>query len=188
MKNRIIKKTLYAAAILCMTSYVCTASPAWSEDIKIGFVDSQKVLDNSIKGKDVKDTLNEYVQSRQKIVEIEEADLKKLQDDLTKQSAILSPEAKKEKEELFQRKFMEYQKKVNELQKEIQSRRTEILEEFNNELDKLVKTIGEKEGYAIIFNNLEVNIVMFAKPSLDLTKRVTEELDKNTKKEEKDKK
>lgn len=188
MKIRIFKKAVYAAAILGVVFCVSSIKSAYSEELKIGYIDSQKILDNSIRGKEVKETLNEYVQSRQKIVEIEESDLKKLQDDISKQGAILNPDSKKEKEELFQKKFMEYQKKVNELQKEIQQRRAEILEEFNNELGKVVRTLGEKEGYSIIFNNLEVNIVLFAKSSLDLTKHVTEEMDKNSKKEDKGKK
>ena len=187
MKKSICKKMMYAAAIGVIV-YTCSTHPAYSEEYKIGYVDSQKVLDNSLKGKEVKETLNEYVQSRQKIVEIEEMELKKLQEDISKQGAILSPEARREKEDLFQKRFMEYQKKVNELQKEIQQRRTDILEEFNNEVEKFVKTIGEKEGYAMIFNNLDINIVMFAKPSLNLTDRIITELDKSVKKEEKGKK
>ncbi|MBI5038211.1 MAG: OmpH family outer membrane protein [Nitrospirae bacterium] len=181
------KKTIYAV-ILGVFFYAVAANPACSEEVKIGLVDSQMVLDNSLKGKEVKEALNDYVQSRQKIVDIEEIDLRKLQEELTKQAAILSPETKQEKEELFQKKFLEYQKKVSELQKEIQQRRTEMLEGFNNELEKLVRAIGEKEGYALILNNLDVKIVMFAKPSIDLTKRITEEMDKGIKKEEKGKK
>lgn len=187
MNIRICKKTIYAL-ILGVIFYAAATHPVCAEENKIGLVDSQLVLDNSLKGKEVKEALNDYVQSRQKIVDIEEADLKKLQEDLTKQAAILSPEAKQEKEALFQKKFMEYQKRVNELQKEIQQRRTEMLEEFNSELEKIVRSIGEKEGYALILNNLDVKIVMFAKPSIDMTKRVTEEMDKGVKKDEKGKK
>ena len=110
------KKVLYAAiAVLFLAMY--TVLPVRAEDTRIGFIDAQKVLDESLRGKQVKDQLNEYVQSRQKIVDIEEIDLKNLQEEMTKQGAVLSPSAKQEKEELFQRKFMEYQKKVSELQK-----------------------------------------------------------------------
>lgn len=186
MKISILKK-VGCAAIVGTVMYVFGPLPACAEDIKIGYVDAQEVLDNSLKGKEVKDRLNEYVQSRQKIVDIEEADLKKLQDDFSKQGAILSPEARREKEELLQKRFMEYQKKVTELQKEIQQKRTEILEEFNVELEDIVQTIGEKEGYAIIFNNLDINIVMFAKPSLNLTDRIIAEMDKKMKKEKTEK-
>lgn len=187
MKISMFKKAVYAALVGGIF-YACMTHPAYSEEFKVGYVDSQKVLDDSLMGKQIKDSVNEYVQSRQKIIDIEEAELRKLQEEISKQEAILSPDARQEKEELFQKKFMEYQKKVGELQKEIQQRRTEKLEEFNNELAKVVKTIGEKEGYAIIFNNLDVNVVMYAKPSLNLTGRIIQEMDKNIQKEEKDKK
>lgn len=171
------KKVFYAVITgLVLTMY--TVLPVRAEDVKIGFIDAQKVLDESLKGKQVKDQLNEYVQSRQKIVDIEETELKDLQDELTKQGAVLSPSAKQAKEEQFQAKFMEYQKKVTELQKEIQQRRTEKLEEFNVELGNIAKTLGEKEGYSMILTNLDLNIIVYAKPSLNLTDRVIQELDK----------
>jgi len=180
MKISIIRKGFYLL-IIGIAMFAYPVNPANSEEFKMGYVDSQKVLDESLSGKQVKDALNEYVQSRQKIVDIEESELRKFQEDISKQSAILSPEARQEKEETFQKKFMEYQKKVGELQKEIQARRTEKLEEFNVELDKIVKSIGEKEGFSIILNNLEVNIVLYAKPSFNLTDRIISELDKNIK-------
>ena len=71
------------------------------------------------------------------------------------------------------------------MQKEIQQRRVEKLEEFNSELEKIVRNIGEKEGFSIILSNLDVNIIIYAKPSLNLTERVVQELDKNIKKDEK---
>ena len=181
------KKVLYAAiAVLFLAMY--TVLPVRAEDTRIGFIDAQKVLDESLRGQQVKDQLNEYVQSRQKIVDIEETELKDLQEELTKQGAVLSPSAKQEKEELFQKKFMEYQKKVTELQKEIQQRRTDKLEEFNIELEKIAKTLGEKEGYSMILTNLDVNIIIYAKPSLNLTDSVIQELDKGLPKVKDDKK
>jgi len=172
-----IKETAYIL-LMGMAMYAFTAMPARSEEFKIGYVDSQKVLDNSLLGKRVRDELNEYVQSRQKIVDLEEADLRKLQEDLSRQGSVLSEEARQEKENLFQKKLMEYQKKVNELQKEIQQRRAEKIDEFNAQLSGVVKMIGEREGFSMILNNLDVNVVMYAKPALDLTSLVIEEMDK----------
>lgn len=176
------KKVLYAVITgIFLTMYAVL--PVRAEEAKIGFIDVQRVLDESLKGKQVKDQLNEYVQSRQKIVDIEESELKDLQDELTKQGAVLSPSAKQEKEEQFQKKFMDYQKKVSELQKEIQQRRTEKLEEFNTELEKIARAMGEKEHYSMILTNLDVNIIIYSNPSLNLTERVIKELDKGVAKD-----
>ena len=176
------KKTLYAVIIgIFLAMYA--VQPAMAEENKIGYIDAQRVLDESTKGKQVKDQLNDYVQSRQKIIDIEESELRNLQEEISRQGAVLSPEAKQEKEEQFQKKFMEYQKKVSELQKEIQQRRAEKLQEFNVELEKIAKTLGEKEGYSMILTNLDVNIIIYAKPSLNLTDRIIQELDKGLPKE-----
>ena len=195
MKISGIKKVFLFTAVTGILIYSFTASPARSEEFKIGYVDAQKVLDESKLGEQVKESLNEYVQSRQKIVDIEETELKKLEEDLSKQGAVLSPEAKQDKEEQLQRKYMEYQRKVGELQKEIQLRRTEKLEEFNKNLEKIVKALGEKDGYSMILNNPASNTVVYSKPSLDLTERLIQEIDKNqtietpkTEKYDKDKK
>lgn len=184
MKISMLKKVLFTV-VTGAALYAFTASPAISEEFKIGFVDAQKVLDESAMGKLVKDSLNEYVQSRQKIVDIEESELKKFEEDLSKQSAVLSPDAKQEREAQLQRKYMEYQKKVGELQKEIQQRRTEKLEEFNQNLEKLVKLMGEKEDFSIILNNPASNIIIYSKPSLDLTDRLIQEIDKTSVKDDK---
>ena len=52
------KKVLYAAiAVLFLAMY--TVLPVRAEDTRIGFIDAQKVLDESLRGQQVKDQLNE---------------------------------------------------------------------------------------------------------------------------------
>ena len=50
---------------------------AGAEELKIGVINPQKVLEATKQGKKVKQTLAEYVQTRQKLLESEAADLKK---------------------------------------------------------------------------------------------------------------
>ena len=116
MKNR--WKVLIAAMGLALV----TAAPATAE-LKIGVIEPQKVLDNTGRGKKIKDTLQEYVKSRQRIIDLEEEELKKMEEDLVKQGAVLSPEAKKDKEESFRRRMMEYQRKVQQLNGEVQGKK-----------------------------------------------------------------
>jgi len=50
-------------------------------------------------------------------------------------------------------------------------------------LEKIAKTLGEKEGYSMILTNLDLNIIIYVKPALNLTDRVIKELDKGLTKE-----
>src|SRR5579884_1126761 len=160
---------------------VVMSGTAFAQNVKFGFVDAQKVLEISKEGKRVKANMEEYVKSRQKIIDLEEQELKQLEDDLTRQGGVLSPEAKKVKQDDFQKKLMEYQKKATELNKEVQGKKLSTLQEFNKKLEEAVKQIAEKEGYTFVLDkNAEGGAVIYAKDTFDITSKVIEQVDKNT--------
>jgi outer membrane protein len=150
-----------------------------ADSLKIGYVDAQKVLDSTKAGKKAKDSMEEFVKSRQKIIDLDESDIKQLQDDLNRQSAVLSADARREKEENLQRKVMEYQKRAGDLNKEVQNKKKEVLDQFNKNLEDIVKKVADRGGYSIVIDrNAEGGVLLFAKESLDLTDEVVKEFEK----------
>ena len=173
-------RTAIVAAILALL----WSGTAHAADLKIGVIEPQKVLDGTRNGKKIKDSLQEYVKSRQKIIDLEEEELKKIEEDLVKQSAVLSADAKKEKEETFRKRMMEYQRKVGQLNQEVQNKKKEVLEEFNKGLEQIVKGIADKEKLSLVVekgDNGAGALVVYSHPSLDITDRVIKELDKGAK-------
>ena|SRR3990172_9460270 len=156
-----------------------SAALAGAENIKIGTIDAQRILENTKAGKKVKVTLEEYVKSRQKIIDLEEQELKNFEEELKKQLPVLSAEAKKDKQEGFQKKILDYQKKVTEVNNEVQNKKKEVLEDFNKTLEQIAKNIAEKEGYTVILDrNSGGGVIVYAKESVDITDRVIQEFDK----------
>jgi len=152
---------------------------AYAESPKIGFIDAQKILEESKEGKRIKAVMEEFVKSRQKIIDLDEEELKKLEDDFTKQSPVLSADARKAKEEEFQKKMASYQKRSATLNKEVQEKKMEGLKEFNDKLEAVVKQIAEKEGYQFIFDrNEQGGTVVYANASYDITPKIIEQIDK----------
>jgi outer membrane protein len=177
-------KTGWGVLIIGVIIALACGLPAWAAELKIGVIEPQKVLDGTKTGKKVKDSLAEYVKSRQKIIDMEEEDLKKMEEDLVKQGSVLSAEAKKDKEESFRRKMVEYQRKVGQLNQEVQTKRKEVLDEFNKSLEQVVKGIAEKEKLSLVVekgNDGAGALIVYSHPSLDLTDRVIKELDKAAK-------
>ena len=173
-------RTAIVAAILALL----WSGTAYAADLKIGVIEPQKVLDGTRNGKKIKDSLQEYVKSRQKIIDLEEEELKKIEEDLVKQSAVLSADAKKEKEETFRKRMMEYQRKVGQLNEEVQNKKKEVLDEFNKGLEQIVKGIADKEKLSLVVekgDNGAGALVVYSHPSLDITDRVIKELDKGAK-------
>ena len=170
----------WISIFVLMFGILAWMNPAYStENLKMAYLDAQKVLDGTKAGRRAKETLEEFTKSRQKIIDLDESEIKRLQEDLARQGSVLSPEARREKEESLQRKFMDYQKKISELTKELQSKRRDILEEFNKGLEEIVKRIAEKNGYTFVFDrNSEGGVLLYAAQALDITDEVIKEYDK----------
>lgn len=167
---------LYMVFIL---SLVFAVSNAKAAETKIGYINAIKIFDTTKSGKKAKSLLEDYIKARQKIVDQEEDEIKKLEEEITKQGAVLSGEAKKEKEMTFQKKLAAYQKKAVDLNREIQEKKTEVLKEFNKTLEEVVKKVAEKEGYQIIFDkNPDIGTVVYIADSMDLSQKIVEEMDK----------
>ncbi|TAJ97811.1 MAG: OmpH family outer membrane protein [Candidatus Manganitrophaceae bacterium] len=164
---------------LSVVLFVVISGTAFAQNLKLGYVDAQKVLETSKEGKRVKTNMEEFVKSRQKIIDLEEQELKQLEEDLVRQGALLSPEAKKVKQDDFQKKLMEYQKKATELNKEVQGKKFDTLRDFNKRLEEAVRQIAEKEGYSIVLDkNSEGGSVLYAKETFDITPKVIEQVDR----------
>jgi outer membrane protein len=157
------------------------AQLSWgAEGIKIGFIDAQKVLENSKTGKQVKSRMEEYLKPRQKIIDDQKDELRRLEEDLNRQTSVLSPEAKKAKEEDFRKKLSDYQKRAMELNDEVQSKKLEVLKDFNKKLEEAARQIAEKEGFTFVFDkNADGGSLVYARDNYDLTDKVIEQVDKN---------
>ncbi|MEJ2231141.1 MAG: OmpH family outer membrane protein [Nitrospirales bacterium] len=55
-------------------------------DLPIGVVDPQRILQETIKGQRLSDTLNAFMKDRQALVELEQKELRKLEEELMAQS------------------------------------------------------------------------------------------------------
>ncbi len=168
-----------AAGIFLAWMFLIVAAVDAAETVKIGYVDAQKILDNTKAGKKSKEGMEEFVKSRQKIIDLDESEIKQLQDDLTRQVAVLSPDARREKEESLQRKVMDYQRRAGEMNKEVQSKKKEVLDKFNKDLEGIVKKVAERGGYSFVIDrNAESGVLLYAKESFDLTDEVVKEFEK----------
>jgi outer membrane protein len=154
--------------------------PAWSEETKIGVIEPQRILEMTKEGKKIKASLEDYVKTRQRLIESEEGDLKKFQEDLAQQGTVLSPAALQAKEEAFRQKAVAYQRHIQELENDIQTKKREVLGEFSKKLEQVVIAIADKEGIGLVLDKGESGpgtMVLYNHPSINLTDRVIKMLD-----------
>lgn len=166
MKRFIV--TLFAALLL--------ATPALAADQKIGYVDLQKALNTSEAGKAAKDRITKKVKEYEGTIDTRQKELKKLKDDLEKQGMLLSEDARGAKERDYQQKVKEFQRFTKDIQEELQQKDADFTKQILEELFKVIKEVGEKEGYTLILEQSESSI-LYADEKANLTDKVIKAFD-----------
>ncbi|MFQ5508900.1 MAG: OmpH family outer membrane protein [Leptospirillia bacterium] len=148
-----------------------------AEPGQVGWVNAQRILDETRAGQSIKDRVEAYRASSQQMIDLEESELAALEEKIKTQASLLSEQALHEKEQEFQRKLSQYQKKAMELNKSLQDKKLELLEEFNDTLISAVAVVAGKKGLAFVLDNGSDGTVLYADDSLDVTADVMAQID-----------
>ena len=166
----------------------CSTSPSGtsgeqrfaSSGFTVGVVDTEWLLKESKLGRQVSETLETFMQNRQALLELEQQELRRLENELLRQGSVLSPSARQEKEEGFRRRMVEYQQKAGDMNREVQAKRAELLDEFRAQVDVIVKRIAREHGMALVIEKGQKTSTRYYESSLDLSPAVKEALDRET--------
>jgi outer membrane protein len=142
-----------------------------AETLKVGIVDLLKALNESESGKRAKTDLESLIKSKQSSIEEKGKNIEKLRTEFEKQAAIISPEAKKAKEDELERLIRDYQRIVADSQAEVKKKEGELTGEILKDLRETINKIAQEEGFALILEHAE-GLVLYANKSLDLTDKV----------------
>jgi outer membrane protein len=142
-----------------------TASP------KIGYIDLQKVMMESEKGKEVKKSLTDEFEKARKTLTQKQDELQKIKDTLEKQTTTMTPDARADKEKQYQAKVKDYQRLQTDYEAELRQKDQELSQKLLKELEEIVKGLGESEKYTLILERSQAGI-LFATPAVDATDKI----------------
>ena len=148
----------------------------WSAEIKIGCVDIQKAMNECQAGIEAKKSIAKEMEKLQKLFGERQRELQAMKESLDKQGPMMKPDAREAKEREFQTKVRDYQRWLEDQQKDIQQKGREMERTISQGLQKVIKKIGEEEGYALVLEKNE-NIVLFSSKAIDFTDRVIKTYD-----------
>ncbi len=168
------------ALVLCLTVWGCALGAGGQAGAKVGVVDPVRVLKETTAGKKAEESLTSFVKNRQAVIELEEKELKRMEEDLMRQASVLTGNAKKEREQQFQRRVMEFQQKGNELNREIQEKQKEVMEGFREKVERVVAKVAQQQGVQMVLEKTKGGMTLYSDASLDITGKVVEELNKGT--------
>lgn len=164
-----------AALILAATGCAASSIPA---NVRVGAVDPQKVFNESNAGKKAKDMLASFAKNRQALIELEEKELRRMEEDFMKQASVLSPNAKQEREAQFRRRMQEYQQKTAELNREVQEKQKDVLESFRDKVEAVTAKVAKRLGLQVVVDKGRGGPTVYSEEALDISNQVVEEFNR----------
>ena len=146
------------------------SSPAFAEG-KIGFVNSQKILNDAPQAARAKKKIEKDFEKRDQDLQRMAKQLQTMQENLDKNSVTMSESERRTKEREFGELNRDFQRKQREFREDLSQRQNEEMASIFERVNKVIKQIAETEKYDIIFQE-----AVYANPRIDITDKVIKAL------------
>ena len=146
-------------------------------EVKLGFIDMQKAIQETKEGKAAKKQLEGDFNKKKAELEKKEGELKKKFEDFEKKALALSNEVKAKQQQELQIEMQKHQQLVAKSQMDIQKKERDLTEPIVKKVQGIIAKIAKAENYTVILEKSE-QLVLFAQPNIDLTDRVVKEANK----------
>ena len=163
--NRLLKSALAASVVLAFT---CSAH---AEEVKIGYVNSDRVLREAMRAKTAQAKLEAEFAKRDKDMADLAGKLKANSEKLEKEAPTLSESERSRRQRDLVEQDREFQRKRREFQEDLTQRKNEELSAVVDRANKVIKQIFESEKYDLIIQE-----AVFAGPKIDITDKVVKAL------------
>ena len=166
-------KKIWAAALILIAQGAAAQAPAGpAGGSKFGFVHTERILRDAAPAQRAQKKIeSEFKKRDQELAQIA-GELKRMQDDLDKNSMTMSETQRRSKEREFGDLNRDFQRKQREFREDLNQRRNEELAQVVAEANRVIKQIAEQEKFDIIFQD-----AVFASPRIDITDKVIKALD-----------
>jgi len=151
------------AALMLMLA----AAVAGAADIKIGFVDVERIRRESAPAERASKQLEKEFAPRAQELQRREAQVKSLQGQLEKDVMTMSEGERRSKEQELSRMSVDLQRLQREYREDLNMRRNQELASLFERADRVIKQIADAENFDLILQE-----AVFRSPRIDITERV----------------
>lgn len=172
-----MRKVAVATLVMFLFS-LFSAALAVAQEPKLGYIDTVNIFAEFKETIEAEEIYKKELEAWKKRAAEMEAEIAQLREELQSQSLMLSEEKLAEKKLVLEQKFREYQQYMNDVFGEngqAEQRNKELTAPIVEKINAVIAQLAEEEGYTIIFDAAQGNIV-YAKKALDLTEQVLERL------------
>jgi len=156
-----------------MVALMASALEAGAE-VKIGFVDLQRALNESEAGKAARRRFVEEMETLQVKLRDEKERLDRQREDFDKKAMLLRDKERLSMERDLEDKGLDFKRKYEDYQKQLKRTDDEYTGVILRDIEAVIRKIAEREGYTVIFE-AQSSGVLYGDPAVDLTGEILRE-------------
>ncbi len=162
-------RSRFCTLAVVMAGFFSVASHA--ADMKIGFIDAERVNRESAPADQASKRLEKEFQPRMQELQRAEGQVKAAQGQLEKDGLTLSEADRRKREQDLSRQIVELQRKQREYTEDLNLRRNQEMAGLLERANKIIRQIAESEKYDLIIQE-----AVYRSPRVDITERVLKAL------------
>lgn len=164
---RYAMRKLFAAAVIGFAILASGVfSTAGAADLKIGYCNVDRVINESDEGKKAFALLKEIIASKQAALQEKSKTVEKMKSDLDKQGASMSADVRTQKVDEFERARRDLQQAVSDANTDIEIKKKELTAAIYKEVFETVNAFAQQKKYSVI---LPVTSLLYGEKALDIT-------------------
>lgn len=167
-----MKKLIFISILLFTSSFSLA-------QLKIGYIDSDTIMDNLPDVQDARQKLDAMIQEWQAELSKMENEWKTKYDDYEKRKLIMSDQTRAETEASLvqiENQIAQYREKKFGTNGELFQKQDEFMKPVQNKIFTVLKEIAEQDNYDFVFDRSGDIMILYAKEQYDLTSKVLDRL------------
>jgi len=127
-------------------SLICITS-AYAADIKIGVIDTQRILTQSRAAQETQALFANEVEENRNLLLGKQKELEALQEEMNTERLEMTPDVLREKQDKLARVLKEYNRMQNDIEEDLKNRDTELTRELLAEIGEIVREYSKEEKF-----------------------------------------
>lgn len=164
-------KRHHFATFAALLLSIGTAAAAAAADLKIGFIDAERINRESVPAERASKQLEKEFAPRAQELQRREAQIKSLQAQLEKEAVTMSESDRRAREQELARMSLDYQRLQREYREDLNLRRNQELSALFERANRVIRQIAESEKYDLILQE-----AVYRNPRIDITDKVLKAL------------
>lgn len=143
-------------------------------DLKVGFVNVNRVLDLSPQAADARERIEKEFAPKDRDLLTQQKELRTIEDELLQDGAIMTEEKRLRLEQEVRSRRRELRRAQEEFRDELNLRRNQELSKLQRRVIKVIQELAKTEGYDLVVSDG----IVFASDKVDITEKILDRLKK----------